>query len=276
MTTRPEQQRETFFAEIGRRRLVMGILNLTPDSFSDGGRYVDVEAAVAQARGMAEAGAAMIDIGAESTRPGAREISAEDEWLRLAPALGQLVAEIDTPLSIDTYKAQTARRALACGVCLVNDVWGLQRDPDMAAVVADSGAALAIMHNRHGVDPALDIVEEMQRFFDASLTLADRAGVARNRILLDPGIGFGKTLAQNLKALQATDVLAARYGLPLLIGVSRKRLFGDLLGAPVEARLIGTLAANLATATRGAALFRVHDVAEHVAAFKILDAIDGA
>jgi dihydropteroate synthase len=273
---RPQQLCENFFAEIGHRRLVMGILNLTPDSFSDGGLYVDVEAAATQARGMVADGAAMIDIGAESTRPGAQEISAEDEWMRLAPALGRLVAEIDAPFSIDTYKAQTARRALACGVGLVNDVWGLQRDPEMAAVVADSGAALAIMHNRHGVDPGLDIVADMQRFFDVSLALADRAGVARSRILLDPGIGFGKTLAQNLKALQATDVLAARYGLPLLIGVSRKRLFGDLLGAPVEARLIGTLAANLATATRGAAVFRVHDVAEHVAAFKILDAIDSA
>ncbi len=190
--------------------------------------------------------------------------------------LAPLLAEVDAPFSIDTYKAEIARRAAALGVSVVNDVWGLQRDPAMADVVAETGAAVVIMHNRDSVDPALNVETDLRRFFDRSLTLADRAGIPRGRILLDPGIGFGKNKAQNLKALALTASLRSTFGLPILIGVSRKRLFGDLLGSSVDDRLIGTPAANLAMLARGAAVFRVHDAAEHAAAFKVFDAIERA
>jgi len=200
----------------------------------------------------------------------------DEEWRRLKPALGPIVAEIDLPFSIDTYKAEIARRALGLGVSVVNDVWGLQRDPEMAATVAEAGAGLVVMHNRDTVDREIDIVEDMLRFFERSLALADRAGIAREKILVDPGVGFGKSRAQNLQALKATGRLKSAFGLPVLIGVSRKRMFGELLGAGVDDRLIGTLAANLATLARGASVFRVHDAAEHRAALTVYEAIENA
>ena len=271
-----ERRRDAFLGLIGVKPVVMGILNVTPDSFSDGGRFQSLDHGLAQARQLVADGADIIDVGAESTRPGHTPVPLDEEWRRLEPLLAPLLAEIDAPFSIDTYKAEIARRAVALGVGVVNDVWGLQKDPAMADVVAQSGAAVVIMHNRDGVDPGLDIEADLHRFFARSLALADRAGVQRARILIDPGIGFGKNKAQNLKALASTARLRAAFGLPILIGVSRKRLFGDLLGAGVDARLIGTLAANLATFARGASVFRVHDAAEHVAAFKVFDAIERA
>jgi dihydropteroate synthase len=175
-------------------------------------------------------------------------------------------------VSIDTYKAQTARRALAAGVALVNDIWGLQRDPDMAHAIAEAGAGVVVMHNRESVEAKIDIVEDMRRFFERSLAIADAAGVPRSRILLDPGVGFGKTREQDFAALRAIPDLLG-FGLPLLIGVSRKRLFGALLGAEVDARLIATVAANLIAAMQGAHVFRVHDAAEHKAAFAVLETL---
>ena len=270
------EQRDGFLRLVGARPVVMGILNITPDSFSDGGRFQSIETAIEQARKLAADGADIIDIGAESTRPGHTPVPLEEEWRRLEPLLKPLLESVAAPFSIDTYKAEIARRAVALGVCVVNDVWGLQKDPAMADVVAQSGAALVIMHNRDGIDPALDIEADMRRFFDRSLALAERAGIARAHLMLDPGIGFGKNKAQNLTALAATARLRKAYDLPILIGVSRKKLFGDLLGASVENRLIATLAANLTTLARGASIFRVHDAAEHVAAFKVFDAIERA
>ena len=267
-------RRDAFLGVIAERRAIMGILNVTPDSFSDGGRFVGLDAAIAQAKKLAADGADIIDVGAESTRPGHTPISADEEIARLAPLLDALLDAVDAPFSIDTYKAATARYAVERGVCVINDVWGLQRDPAMADTVAETGAAVVVMHNRDSVDAALDITEDMKRFFDRSLDLARKAGILRANIMLDPGIGFGKTKAQNLAALRATDRLATEYGLPVLIGVSRKSLFGLLLGADVDARLIGTIAANLATLARGARVFRVHDVAEHKAAFAVWDAIE--
>ncbi len=254
----------------------MGILNVTPDSFSDGGRFQSPEEALAQAHKLVADGADVIDVGAESTRPGHTPVPLDEEWRRLEPLIGPLLGAIATPVSIDTYKAEVARRSIAAGVSIVNDVWGLQRDPEMAGVVADGGAAVVIMHNRDTVDPEVDIEVDMRRFFERSLALADTAGIPRRHMLIDPGIGFGKTKAQNLRALQAMSRLRETFGLPVLIGVSRKRLFGDLLGVGVEGRLIGTLAANLAMLARGAAVFRVHDAAEHAAAFKVFHAIDTA
>ena len=267
-------RRDAFLRVVAERRALMGILNVTPDSFSDGGRFEARDAAIAQAQKLVADGADIVDLGAESTRPGHTPITAEEEIRRLAPLLDALLTEVDAPFSIDTYKAETARYAVARGVCVINDVWGLQRDPAMADTVAETGAAVVVMHNRDNVDPSLDIVADMRRFFDRSLDLARTAGILRAHVMLDPGIGFGKTKHQNLAALRAADRLAAEYGLPVLIGVSRKSLFGLLLGADVDARLIGTIAANLATLARGARIFRVHDVAEHRAAFAVWDAIE--
>jgi dihydropteroate synthase len=271
-----DERRDALLRLIGVKPVVMGILNVTPDSFSDGGRFQSLDLALAQARKLAADGADIIDVGAESTRPGHTPVPLDDEWRRLEPVLAPLLAEVDAPFSIDTTKAEIARRAVALGVCVVNDVWGLQKDPGMADVVAKSGAAVVIMHNRDSVDPDLNVEADLRRFFERSLALADRAGIPRGRILLDPGIGFGKNKAQNLKALALTGSLRATFGLPILIGVSRKRLFGDLLGLSLDDRLIATLAANLVTLARGAAVFRVHDAAEHAAAFKVFDAIERA
>jgi dihydropteroate synthase len=262
--------RDRFFAAIGQRPLIMGIVNVTPDSFSDGGLFVSKESALAQARKLAAEGADIVDVGAESTRPGHTPVPPEEEWARLEPLLSALVREAGVPVSVDTYKAATARRALSAGVSIVNDIWGLQRDPDMAPVVADAGAGVVIMHNRESTDPEIDIVSDMLRFFERSLGIARRAGVSLAHVALDPGIGFGKDREQNYTALRATPRLL-ELGFPLLIGVSRKSIFKGLQdGAAAEGRLVGTLAANLLAARDGAQIFRVHDVAEHRAAFEVL------
>ncbi len=253
----------------------MGILNVTPDSFSDGGRFQSREMALAQAKKLVADGADGIDIGAESTRPGHVPVPTDVELARLKPLLADVVNAVGVPVSIDTSKAAVARHAMKQGVVIVNDVWGLQKDPAMADTVAEGQAAVVVMHNREVVDADIDIIADMRRFFDHSLTLADRAGIPRRHIILDPGIGFGKTKEQNLTALRGLDGFL-NYDLPLLVGVSRKSLFGPILGADVDGRLIGTLATNLVAATRGASIFRVHDAAEHVAAFKVYDAIERA
>jgi dihydropteroate synthase len=264
--------RDRFFAPVGQRPVLMGIVNVTPDSFSDGGLFVSKDAALAQARKLVADGADIVDVGAESTRPGHTPVSPEAEWARLEPLLSTLVRETGAPVSIDTYKAATARRALAVGVSVVNDVWGLQRDPDMAFAVAESGAGVVIMHNRDTVDPDIDIVSDMLRFFERSLDLARHAGVSMAHVALDPGVGFGKNRAQNYEVLRAIPRLLS-LGFPVLIGVSRKSIFKDVGSGVVEGRLLGTLAANLVCAWKGAQMFRVHDVADHRAAFGVLAAL---
>ncbi len=244
-------KRDRFLARAGKRPLVMGIVNVTPDSFSDGGRFEAAAAAIAQARKLVEDGSDIVDVGAESTRPGHQPVPAEVEQARLEPLLADLVKSIDQPVSIDTSKAAVARWAASQGAAFVNDVWGLQKDPAMADVVAEAGLGVVIMHNRQEADPDCDIIADMRRFFDHSLRLAAKAGIPFGRLILDPGIGFGKTKAQNLSALHNLGALRD-YGLPLLVGVSRKSLFGSVLGAGVDHRLIGTLAANLVAAAHGA------------------------
>ncbi|ADZ68661.1 Dihydropteroate synthase [Polymorphum gilvum SL003B-26A1] len=248
----------------------MGILNLTPDSFSDGGRFVDARTAVAHARAMAEEGADILDIGGESTRPGAAPVSLEEEWARLAPVLDPVV-ELGLPVSIDTYKAEIARRACAAGAVIVNDVWGLQRDSAMADAVAETGAHVIMMHNRTKADPSVDILADIDRFFERSMTLADRAGIARDRQILDPGFGFGKTVDQNYLILNRFASLK-KHGLPLLAGASRKRMIAAVLDVLADERLYGSLAVHLLAAERGAAIVRVHDVRPHVDALRILEA----
>jgi dihydropteroate synthase len=270
-----QDKRDSFLRQIGQSPLIMGIVNVTPDSFSDGGKFNSHDAALEQAKKLVAEGAHIVDIGAESTRPGYTPVPEAEELARLRPMLADLVQAIDKPVSIDTYKAAVARHAIATGVAVVNDVWGLQKDLAMADTIAEGGAAVVVMHNRDDIVPELDIIDDMHRFFDQSLTRAEKAGIPRAHIILDPGIGFGKTKEQNLVALRDLDRLLD-YGLPILVGVSRKSIFGLVLGADVDARLIGTIAANLIAATRGASIFRVHDVAEHATAFKVFDAIGRA
>jgi len=265
-------KRDAFLRKAAAPPAIMGILNLTPDSFSDGRRFASVDAALAHAAAMVAAGCDVIDVGGESTRPGAGAVSAAEELARIEPALARKAGAVDVPISIDTTKAAVAARAAALGAVVVNDVWGLQRDPAMAETVAGAQTALVIMHNRAEKDAAVDIVADMERFFDRSLALAQRAGIARARIILDPGIGFAKTSAQNRAAFAHVAKLKER-GLPILVGVSRKRFLGS--DAPALDTLAGTIAANLAAAAAGAAIFRVHDVPEHTTALKTFYGLRG-
>jgi dihydropteroate synthase len=248
-------QRDAFLRKLASPPAVMGILNLTPDSFSDGGRFANVDAAVAHATALAAAGADAIDVGGESTRPEAAAVSASEELARIEPVLARLATEVALPISIDTYKADVAARAAELGAVVVNDVWGLQKDPAMADAVAAAETALVIVHNRAEKDASVDIVADMERFFDRSLALAAKAGILSERIILDPGIGFAKTSQQNRAAFAHVAKLKERR-LPILVGVSRKRFLGS--DAPALDTLPGTIAANLAAATLGAAIFRVH------------------
>ena len=263
---------DALMARAGSSWCVMGILNVTPDSFSDGGQFAAHCAAVAQGEALAAAGAAVIDIGGESTRPGFTPVDAEEEWRRIAPVFETLANRLAVPLSVDTTKAAVARRALAAGAVLVNDIWGFQGDPALPDVVAEAGAGAVLMHNRTAPDAAISIVDDMLRFFERSLRRAERAGIAAGRLILDPGIGFGKTQSQQVEAIRAIGALKT-FGLPVLVGLSKKSFLGRLTGAPVERRGVETLAANLAAAAAGATLFRVHDVADHVAALAVYGTI---
>jgi dihydropteroate synthase len=256
-----------------RRPLIMGVLNLTPDSFSDGGKFIDPARAIAHARQMIADGADIIDVGAESTRPygGAVRVSAAEERRRLEPVLAAVCA-LGTPVSIDSMKADVARWALAQGASMINDVWGLQRDPAMAAVVAEHHTPIVIMHNRDAADPEIDIMVDIEAFFTRSLAVASEAGITRERIVLDPGIGFGKTPAQSIEAIARLERLA-RFGLPLLVGASRKRFIDTISPAPPDRRLGGSIAAHVLAALKGAAIIRVHDVAETAQALKVAGAI---
>ena len=258
------------------RPLVMGILNVTPDSFSDGGQFLDPEVAIAHARRMAAEGADILDIGAESTRPyvGAVPTTLEDEFKRLEPVL-PAVAALGVPLSIDTMKAKVAAWALDAGATIVNDVWGLQRDSDMAAVVAEHRVPVIVMHNRHAADPAIDIVADVIAFFDRSLEIAAKAGIANENIVLDPGVGFGKTMEQSITVIARLDAFR-RFGLPILVGASRKRFIYGVMPMPPSQRLGGSIAAHLTAVRNGAAIVRVHDVADTVQALRVADVIEKA
>jgi dihydropteroate synthase len=272
MRANQRAKRDAFLDKIGTRPIVMGILNLTPDSFSDGGRFVASEAALSHAKRMAAEGCDIIDVGGESTRPGALPVAETEELARVESVLAELAATVDVPLSIDTYKADVAARAVELGAVLVNDVWGLQKDPTMADAVAAAEAAVVIMHNRAEKDASIDIIADIRQFFAHSLTLAERAEIPPSRIILDPGIAFGKTSQQNVEVIARLGELM-EFGRPILVGVSRKKFLGSLIDGGLEGQLIGTVAASLAAFAAGASLFRVHDVAEHVAALKVFYAI---
>ena len=255
----------------GRRTYVMGIVNLTPDSFAGDGITGNVSAAVAQARQMETDGADIIDVGAESTRPGSAPVTADEEATRLLPALAAICQAVGVPVSVDTYKAAVAERAIAAGAIIVNDVWGTLADPDMVRVIADAGAAAILMHNQRQAqyaDLVPDVIAGLRRIADR----ARAAGVAEVNIILDPGIGFGKTADHNLELLRRLPELRS-LAYPLLLGVSRKSTIGRVLGLPEQERLEGTAAAVAMSIAGGADIVRVHDVKEMVRVARMTDAI---
>jgi dihydropteroate synthase len=265
----------------GQRTLIMGVLNVTPDSFSDGGKFFSIETAVAHADQMINEGADLIDIGGESTRPGSDLVSEEEELRRVVPVIGELAARISVPISIDTTKSPVARAALAAGAEIVNDISGLRFDPAIADAVRNASAGLVLMHSRgipktmQKLTPVDDIMSEVTSGLQKSLSVAEERGVARASIAIDPGLGFGMTGEQNLEVIAKLDQLARAFpDLPLLIGPSRKSFLGKLLnGAPADERLHGTIASVAASVMNGAHILRVHDVKAAVEAVKIADAI---
>jgi dihydropteroate synthase len=255
------------------RPAIMGVLNVTPDSFSDGGRFLDPAPAVAHGRLLAAEGADLIDVGGESTRPGAEPVGEQIELERVLPVIEGLAGG-PTPLSIDTSKAAVARAALAAGASFVNDVTALRGDPDMAGIVADAGAEVCLVHmlgepRTMQDDPRYqDVVAEVRRFLEERLAFAVGMGIPEERIWLDPGIGFGKTLEHNLELIRRLDEIVA-VGRPVVFGASRKRFLGALTGRPEAERVAGTVAANLLAFERGAAMFRVHDVGPTLDALRV-------
>jgi len=251
---------------------VMGILNITPDSFSDGGQFSAPEPALAQARRMIAEGADIIDIGAESTRPyGAQPVSAEEELRRLQPILTEVVS-LGIPVSIDSMKPAVVAWALDAGASIANDIWGLQRDPDMARLLAARNSPVIVMHNRDRVDADIDIMQDIADFFTRSLEIAAMAGISSGNIVLDPGIGFGKTPEQSMTALARLNELSV-FGLPLLVGASRKRFISSVVPSEPHQRLGGSIAAHLVAAEGGARIIRTHDVSETVQALRVAAAI---
>ncbi|WP_018184946.1 dihydropteroate synthase [Kaistia granuli] len=254
------------------RSLIMGILNVTPDSFSDGGDHAEGEAATGHAELLLAEGADIIDIGGESTRPGAAEVDAPTEAARVIPAIRAVAQRTSALISVDTYKAAVADQALAAGAHIVNDVWGLQREPEIARVAGAHGAAVVVSHWERETYSPPTILDAMKRFFDRSIGLARAANIPDHRIVLDPGIGFGKGMTENLLILDRLDEIVA-LGFPVLLGVSRKRFIGEITGREPKQRLAGTLATNVLAAAKGVSTFRVHDVAAHRDALAVTDAI---
>ncbi|HVG67608.1 MAG TPA: dihydropteroate synthase [Gaiellales bacterium] len=263
------------------RAALMGVVNVTPDSFSDGGLFLDAGAAVQHGLQLAEEGAHLLDVGGESTRPGADPVSADEELARVIPVVERLVAESGVPVSIDTAKAVVAERALAAGATMVNDVTAMRADPEMAGVVAAADAAVCLMHMQGTPrtmqdDPRYDdVVAEVVEFLGERVSAAVGAGIDERRICVDPGIGFGKTVDHNLRLLQELDALCV-LGRPVVIGVSRKRFLGTLTGRQEGDRVAATVAANVAAFERGARMFRVHDVAPNRDALAVAAAIEAA
>jgi dihydropteroate synthase len=245
--------------EWGARTYVMGIVNVTPDSFSGDGLGGDAEAAVAQGLRMVGEGADMLDVGGESTRPGHVPITVAEEIERTQVVVRRLARESGVPVSIDTYKQEVAEFGVAAGATVLNDVWGLMRSPAIAALAAKHGCALVLMHNQDGTEYAGDLMEEVKRFLAAATARALAAGVPKEKVILDPGIGFGKTADQNWEVMRRFTELQ-ELGQPILIGTSRKSFIGKLLDLPVTERLEGTIATNVAAVLRGADIVRVHDV----------------
>src|ERR1700686_1725689 len=256
--------------EWGTRTYVMGIINTTPDSFSGDGVGADTDRAVAQGLRMVRDGADILDVGGESTRPGHQPISAAEEIARTEAVVARLVEETDVPISIDSYKVEVAARAVAAGATIVNDIWGLVRSPGLAGLAAANGCALVLMPNQDGTDYAGDLMEEIKRFLRVAIDRALKAGVSRECVLIDPGIGFGKTAEQNWVVMRRLHELR-ELGQPMLIGTSRKSFIGKLLDLPPGERVEGTAATVTAAVLRGSDVVRVHDVREMTRVVRVAD-----
>lgn len=256
----------------GSRVYVMGIVNVTPDSFSGDGLAGRPEAAIAQGVRMVAEGADMLDVGGESTRPGHDPVDLETELERAIPVVAALAAKVDVPISIDTTKPAVARAALEAGATIVNDIWGLRRAPELAGLAAQHGAAIVVMHNQEGAEYGRSVVEEVRDRLRESAAAAEEAGIPPERVIVDPGFGFGKTAEHNVELLRRLDELSA-LDRPLLVGVSRKSYLGKLFGQPPGERLLGTAASVTAAVLRGADIVRVHDVAEIVQAVRVAEAL---
>lgn len=258
------------------KSLVMGILNVTPDSFSDGGNWDSPERAISHIHAMIEEGADIIDVGAESTRPGSLPLTAGEETERLMNFLPEVLKESSVPVSIDSYHYETMEKALSAGAHMVNDIWGFQHDDgSMASVSASFGVPVILMHNREDYDYEEDILESMKHFFEKSIEIALKVGVKEENIILDPGIGFGKTAEQNMEVLSRLDELTRLFPCPWLLGVSRKRFIGSILDLPAKERDEGTVAASLWGVEKGCTIFRVHNVQMTARTLKVWDALRG-
>ncbi len=258
--------------ELGSKALLMGILNVTPDSFSDGGEFFSMDNALAQARKMLGEGAAIIDVGGESTRPGAEAVTAEEEQARILPVIETLAAEGQAIISVDTYRAETARLAVAAGAHIVNDVHGLQREPDIAKVARDTGAGLVIMHTGRDREKLPDVIADQFLFLAKSVEIARDAGISDDRIVLDPGFGFAKDAEENLQLMARFGELHG-LGFPLLVGTSRKRMIRHLSGGDRQSQDVGTVATSVILRQKGAHIFRVHNVPMNRDALAFADAV---
>lgn len=257
-----------------KETFVMGILNVTPDSFSDGGKYNNVEAAVAQAKKMVAEGAKIIDVGGESTRPGYERISDEDEIARIVPVIQALAKEVKAVISVDTYKASVARAAIEAGAHMINDIWGAKAEPEIAQVAADLHVPIILMHNRENMDYGVDFWATAKMDLEKSIAIAQQAGVPEHHIILDPGIGFAKNTGQNIVMMQHLKDLVA-MGYPVLLATSRKSMIGNVLKLPVEERLEGTSATVVYGIEKGCHMIRVHDVKEMTRATYMADVLVG-
>lgn len=273
MTARQWQLAHGRHIDLGGKAVVVGILNVTPDSFSDGGLFDAPETALVQARRLIAEGAAIIDVGGESTRPGAAAISAGEEQARILPVVEALSNSGDVLISVDTYRADTARLAVAAGAHIVNDVWGLQREPEIARVAAQTGAGLIIMHTGRDREKLPDVIADQFMFLKKSLEIARRYGIADDHIVLDPGFGFAKETAEENLDLMARFSELHALGFPLMAGTSRKRFIGTATGRDAADRAAGTAATSVILRLKGAHLFRVHDVAINVDALAVADAM---
>ena len=258
--------------DYNKRTYIMGILNVTPDSFSDGGNFNSVDKALEHAREMIKEGADIIDLGGESTRPGHEYVDADEELRRIIPVIKKLKSELDIPISVDTYKAKVAEESLKLGVEMINDIWGLRKDKNMANVIAKYNAYVCIMHNQDNTEYDKDIMESIKEFLLESINIAIESGIDKDKIVLDPGIGFGKTYEQNLEVLKRLGELKS-LGYPILLGTSRKSVIGNTLNLPPQERVEGTIATTVLGIKDGVDIVRVHDVEKNLRAAKMADAI---
>ncbi|RDY24635.1 dihydropteroate synthase [Romboutsia maritimum] len=258
--------------DYGKRTYIMGILNVTPDSFSDGGDFKNIDKAIEHAKEMVKQGADIIDLGGESTRPGHKFVDSNEEMKRVLPVVERLKKEVKVPVSVDTYKADVAQKALELGADMINDVWGLRKDKNMASVIAKHDAYVCIMHNQDGTEYDIDIMDSIKEFLKESIKIGLEAGIDKKKIVLDPGVGFGKTFEQNLEVLRRLDELND-LGYPILLGTSRKSVIGNVLNVEPKERLEGTIATTVLGVKDGVDIVRVHDVYENLQAAKMADAI---